>query len=109
MLTWEDFDRVEMRVGTIVEAQEFPRARKPSYRLVVDFGAAGRKPSSAQLTALYSPADLLGKQVVAVVNFPPKNIAGFSSECLVLGVLRSEGEVVLLTTERPVPDGLRVF
>jgi tRNA-binding protein len=109
MLTREDFDKVEMRVGTIVEAREFPRARKPSYRLIVDFGLAGRKPSSAQFTALYTPEELVGKQVVAVVNFPPKNIAGFSSECLVLGVLRSEGEVVVLTTERPVPDGQRVF
>jgi tRNA-binding protein len=108
VLTWEDFEKAEIRVGTVLDVQPFPQARKPAYQLTIDFGPHGRKRSSAQITTLYQPADLLHKQVVAVVNFPPKQIANFFSECLVLGVVGNAGEVVLLRPERDVEDGLRI-
>jgi tRNA-binding protein len=108
MLTWEDFEKVEMRVGTILEAQDFPAARRPAWQLTIDFGPLGIKKSSAQITDLYAKADLPGKQVIAVVNFPPKQIANFFSECLVLGVVGAQKEVTLLQPERPVANGLRV-
>ncbi len=108
-LSWTDFEKVEMRVGTIVEVHDFPEARNPSYQLIVDFGVEmGQKKTSAQITTLYSKEELLGKQVVAVVNFPKKQIAKFMSECLVLGAV--EGKVVtLLQPERRVKDGLRIL
>jgi len=106
MISYEDFDKVEIRVGTITEALDFPKAKKPAYRLTIDFGELGVKKSSAQITRLYERESLVGKQIVAVVNFPPKQIAGFMSECLVLGVLSSDGEVVLLQPERKVENGL---
>ncbi|HIQ00078.1 TPA: tRNA-binding protein [Candidatus Bipolaricaulota bacterium] len=110
MATQEDFRRLEIRVGTIVEAQPFPDARKPAYRLKVDFGPElGVKRSSAQITDLYRPEELVGKQVLAVVNFPPKRIAGFLSEVLVLGVDDDQGRVVLVAPDRPVPDGRRLY
>jgi tRNA-binding protein len=109
-LTPHEFERVEIRVGTIVDVQPFPAARKPAYRLAVDFGEAlGRRRSSAQLVANYAPEALLGRQVLAVVNFPPKRIAGFESEVLVLGVNDAGGNVVLAALERPVPDGSRLY
>jgi tRNA-binding protein len=108
MITYQDFEKIEMRVGTIVHAQPFEKANKPAYQLEIDFGALGIKKSSAQITHHYSCEDLIGKQVIAVVNFPPKQIANFFSECLVLGVVGSEGEVVLLQPERKVENGSRI-
>ena len=108
MLSWTDFEKVEMRVGTIIAAEDFPKAKLPAYQLTIDFGEFGVKRSSAQITKLYEKADLEGKQVIAVTNFPPKQIANFMSECLVLGVVGDEKEVTLLQPERPVPNGLRI-
>jgi tRNA-binding protein len=109
-ISWEDFEKVDIRVGRVVEAGPFPEARKPSIKLVVDFGPEiGTRKTSAQLTARYDPEILLGKQVVAVVNFPPKRIAGFMSEVLVLGVPDEDGEVVLLSPDHEVPPGGRMF
>ena len=107
---WEDFEKVEIKVGRVVAAEPFPEARKPSIKLTVDFGpGVGEKRTSAQLTAHYDPEALVGKQVVAVVNFPPKRIAGFKSEVLVLGVPDENGEVVLLSPDLEVPEGGRMF
>jgi tRNA-binding protein len=107
---WEDFEKVEVRAGRIVAAEPFPEARKPAIKLTVDFGQeTGEKKTSAQLTAHYDPESLIGKQVVAVVNFPPKRIAGFKSEVLVLGVPDENGEVVLLSPDLEVPEGGRMF
>jgi tRNA-binding protein len=109
-ISWADFEKVDIRVGRVVEAEPFPEARKPSITLTVDFGSEiGMKRSSAQLTAHYTPETLLGKQVVAVLNFPAKRIAGFRSEVLVLGVPDEEGAVVLLVPDREVPLGARMF
>ena len=109
-ISWNDFEKVEVRVGEVVAAEPFPEARKPAIKLTVDFGPEiGEKRTSAQLTAHYKPEDLVGKRVVAVVNFPPKRIAGFKSEVLVLGVPDEAGEVVLLTPDREVPLGGRMF
>ena len=108
--TIEDFDRLDIRVGTVVDAKPFPEARKPSIRLWVDFGGAlGVKRSSAQITVHYSPDRLIGRQVIAVVNFPPRRIAGFESEVLVLGVPDENGAVVLLKPDLTVPDGGKMF
>lgn len=109
MITWEDFEKVDIRTGTIVEVNDFPKARKPACQLTIDFGAEiGIKKSSAQITAHYSKEDLVGKQILAVVNFPPKQIANFMSECLVLGVADESGDIVLVTTERKVGSGERM-
>jgi len=108
MITWEDFEKIELHVGTILEADDFPKAYKPAYRLKIDFGVLGIKQSSAQITDLYSKEELLNKQVIAVVNFPPKQIANFISECLVLGIYTEENQVVLLQPERKVENGMRV-
>ncbi|MEO8284931.1 MAG: tRNA-binding protein [Chloroflexota bacterium] len=111
--TIEAFEQIDMRVGRITACEPFPEARKPSYKLSVDFGPFGVRQSSAQLTALYSPEELVGRQVVAVVNFPPRRIAGFRSEVLVLGLpdegTEPEGPVVLIAPEREVALGARVF
>jgi tRNA-binding protein len=107
-ITWDDFAKIDIRVGTIVEVLPFPEARKPAYQLHIDFGALGILKSSAQITQLYEPGTLKGKQVVAVVNFPAKRIAGFQSECLVLGVTGMDDGVVLLHPERQVPNGLGI-
>jgi tRNA-binding protein len=109
-ISWEDFEKVDVRVGTVVEAEPFPEARKPSIKLNVDFGPeVGTRKTSAQLTSHYEPEGLVGKQVVAVVNFPPKRIAGFESEVLVLGVPDGDEEVVLLSPDHEVPPGSRMF
>tara|TARA_R100000935_G_C2828889_1_gene163879 strand:+ start:409 stop:747 length:339 start_codon:yes stop_codon:yes gene_type:complete len=108
-LTWSDFEKVEMRVGTVIAVNDFPEARNPAYQLVIDFGSElGQRKTSAQITALYSKDELVGKQVVAVVNFPKKQIANFMSECLVLGAVEGS-QVTLLQTERPVKNGLRIL
>lgn len=108
--TIEDFERLDIRAGTIVDAQPFPEARKPSIRLWVDFGGTiGVKRSAAQITVHYAPDRLIGRQVMAVVNFPPRRIAGFESEVLVLGVPDESGAVVLLKPDLRVPDGGRMF
>ena len=107
-LSWQDFDKVEMRVGTILEANDFPEARKPAYQLTIDFGAAiGIRKSSAQITKRYSKEALIGKQIIAVVNFPKKQIGKFMSECLVLGSV-NEDDIVLLTSDLKVENGLRI-
>jgi tRNA-binding protein len=109
-ISWEDFEKVDVRVGRVAEAEPFPEARKPSIKLTVDFGPeVGTRRTSAQLTAHYEPEALVGKRVVAVVNFPPKRIAGFKSEVLVLGVPDEAGEVVLLSPDHEVPPGGRMF
>src|SRR5437868_2551734 len=109
----EDFDRVDIRVGRVTACEPFPEARKPSYKLTIDFGPLGVKRSSAQLTTYYTPEELIGRQVVCVVNFPPRKIAGFASEVLVLGVpaegVARQGAVILLEPEREVELGARVF
>jgi len=108
-INWSDFEKVELRVGTIIEVQDFPEARKPAYKLTVDFGEAiGVKKSSAQITELYTKESLLGKQVLAVVNFAPKQVGPFISECLVTGIHREDGAVVLVAPEGKVPDGTRL-
>lgn len=107
-LTWSDFERIDIRTGTVLAAEPFLQARKPAYKLTIDFGALGTKRSSAQLTVLYKVDELVGRQVVAVVNFPPKQIATFMSECLVLGAVSDDGTVTLLQTERPTENGLRI-
>lgn len=108
-IEWADFAKVELRVGTIVEAEAFPEARRPAYRLHVDFGEAiGMRKSSAQITELYEPAELIGKQVVAVVNFPPKQIGPMTSECLVTGFHREDDAVVLATPDMAVPNGAKL-
>lgn len=108
MISWNDFEKVEMRVGTIIEVADFPKARKPAYKLKIDFGELGIKKSSAQITELYLKEDLLNRQIIAVVNFPPKQIAGFMSECLVLGVVDGNNPVVLLQPERKIRNGLQI-
>jgi len=108
LIQWEDFEKVDIRVGTILEAAPFPKARKPAYQLTIDFGELGVKRSSAQVTDLYDEQQLVGRQVVAVVNFPPKQIANFFSECLVLGVYTEKNEVVLLGPERKVQNGGKI-
>jgi tRNA-binding protein len=108
-ITWNDFEKVDMRVGTIMEVNDFVKARKPAYKLVIDFGnTIGMKRSSAQITVHYKKDDLLNRQVIAVVNFPPRQIADFTSECLVLGVYDENNAVILLRPDRPVKNGQNI-
>jgi tRNA-binding protein len=108
MISWADFEKIDIRVGTIMEVTDFPNARKPSYQLLVDFGELGIKKSSAQITALYQKEKLIGRQVIAVVNFPVKQIANFFSECLVLGVYNEDNNVVLLQPSLQVKNGCKI-
>ena len=110
-ITWSDFEKVELRVGTITAVEDFPEAKKPAYKLTIDFGPEiGVKRSSAQLTKLYEKEDLVGRQVIAVINFPSKQVANFVSECLVTGFVipDSNGEVILAAVERKVPNGTKL-
>ncbi|HUF91241.1 MAG TPA: tRNA-binding protein [Candidatus Limnocylindria bacterium] len=107
-ITWPDFEKVEIRVGVVTDARPFPEARKPAYRLWIDFGPLGTKRSSAQITAHYEPQALVGRQVIAVVNFPPRQIGPFLSEVLVLGAYDDAGEVVLLRPDASVTPGARI-
>ena len=108
MINWEDFEKIEMRTGTIIAIADFPNARKPAYQITIDFGEYGIKKSSAQITILYTKEVLQGQQVIAVINFPPKQIGNFFSECLVLGVYNQQGAVVLLQPSMPVTNGCRI-
>jgi tRNA-binding protein len=108
MITWQDFEKIDIRTGTIISVDDFPAARKPAYKLTIDFGSIGIKNSSAQITRLYTKEELAGKQIIAVTNFPPKQIGNFFSECLVLGVYNLQNEVVLLQPTIPVANGCRI-
>ncbi|SNR82316.1 tRNA-binding protein [Flavobacterium sp. ov086] len=108
-LTWNEFERTDMRVGTIIDVNDFPEARKPAYQLTIDFGVEiGIRKSSAQITVHYKKEDLLNRQIIAVVNFPRKQIGKFMSECLVLGAIGKEGDVILLTPDFKIENGLRI-
>ena len=107
IITFEDFTKVDLRIGTIIEANDFPNARKPAYQLVIDFGDLGMRKSSAQITTQYNKEDLVNRQIVAVVNFPKKQIADFMSECLVMGAVK-EDDVFLLHPETKVKNGMQV-
>lgn len=108
-IKWQDFEQVELRVGTITAVDDFPEAKKPAYKLKVDFGEFGIKASSVQITALYKKEELIGKQVLGVLNFPRKQIANFFSEVLVTGFAREDGAIVLAQPERPVPNGSKLM
>ena len=108
MITWDDFEKIDIRTGTILEVNDFPKAKKPAYQLIIDFGPMGTKTSSAQITHHYSKETLLGKQVVAVVNFPPRQSANFFSECLVLGVYDANNQVILLQPDKTTLNGQRI-
>jgi len=107
-IAWPDFEKVDMRVGVVTGAEEFPEARRPAYRLWIDFGPLGVKRASAQITDHYRPSELIGRHVVAVVNFPPKQIGPFVSEVLVLGAYNEAGEVILLHPDKPVAPGSKI-
>ena len=108
-ISWQDFERVQLCVGTVLAVEEFPEARKPAWKLTIDFGEViGTRRSSAQITDIYLPETLVGKQVIAVVNFPPKQIGPFMSECLVTGMPREDGAIVLISPDETVPNGTRL-
>ncbi|MBC7450126.1 MAG: tRNA-binding protein [Cytophagales bacterium] len=107
-ITWSDFTKVEMRIGTILEAEFFKEAQKPAYKMIIDFGSYGLRKTSAQITRLYTPEEVVGKQVVAVINFPAKQIANIMSECLLLGAMGEHHEITLLSVDKNVENGLRV-
>lgn len=106
--SFEDFIKVDIRIGIITEVKEFPKAKKPAYQILIDFGSIGVKKSSAQITELYTKEKLLGRQVIAVINFNPRQIANFMSECLILGVYNKEGHVVLLQASQPIKNGEQI-
>ena len=106
--SFEDFIKVDIRIGTITEVKEFPKAKKPAFQILIDFGTIGVKKSSAQIKELYTKEKLLGKQVMAIINFNPRQIANFMSECLILGVYNKDGHVVLLQTSQPIKNGEQI-
>lgn len=108
-ITWHDFEKVELRTGTILEVADFPEARKPAYKLRVDFGPCGIRWSSAQITKHYTKDELIGRQIIGVINFPKKQIATFMSECLVTGFADHNGDIVLAAVEQKVPDGSKLI
>ncbi|RYD55776.1 MAG: tRNA-binding protein [Sphingobacteriales bacterium] len=108
-ISWKDFEKVELRVGTVIEVEEFPKAKKPAYKLKIDFGEYGSRWSSAQITRHYTPEQLIGRQVVCVINFPEKQIANLKSQCLVTGFTDANGDIVLTSVERQVPNGSRLI
>lgn len=108
-ITWDDFEKIDIRVGTIIKAEPFPEARKPSYKILIDFGSEiGLKKSSAQITDLYNLSDLINQQIIAIINFEPKQIANFKSECLVLGIYNEEKKVILLQPQQKSFNGLKI-
>ncbi len=107
-INWDDFTKIDIRIGTILSAKIFKEAKKPAYKVTIDFGTLGTRKTSAQITKLYQPEDLIGKQVVAVVNFPPKQIATMMSECLLLGGLGNDNAVTIIQPEQPVKNGTRI-
>lgn len=108
LLSWDDFQKLDIRCGTILEVSEFKEAKKAAWKLKIDFGPLGIKKSSAQITELYSKEGLIGKQIIAIVNFPPKQIANYFSECLVLGISNQDNQIVLLQPEQEVPNGNKI-
>ncbi len=108
MIDWNDFEKIDMRIGTVIASEHFPEAKKPAYKLKIDFGELGILQSSAQVTARYTVSDLVGQQVIAVVNFPPKQIGPFVSECLVMGVYAENNEVVLIQPDQMCPNGSKI-
>ena len=108
MITWEDFEKIDIRTGTILKAEIFEKAKKPAYKLWIDFGNLGILQSSAQITGIYQLEELINKQIVAVVNFPPKQIANFLSQCLVLGVYNQNNEVILLNVDQKTENGNKI-
>lgn len=107
-IDWNDFQKVDMRIGTIVSAENFKEAKRPAYKLIVDFGEFGKRKTSAQITKRYKPANLIGRQVVAVINFPPKQIANIMSECLILGAVGNENDIILIQPENKTENGLKI-
>jgi len=107
-ISFEDFTKVDIRIGTIIEVKDFPKANKPAYQLIIDFGRLGIKRSSAQITELYTKEELLNRQITAIVNFKPKQIANFKSECLVLGVANNNGDIVLLQASDKAKNGTQI-
>jgi tRNA-binding protein len=108
-ITYNDFEKIELRVGTIIQVEDFPEAKKPAYKLTIDFGEFGIKKSSAQITTLYTKEELIGRQIVGVINFSPKQIGPFVSECLTTGFANEEGNVVLTSLDKKVPNGSKMF
>ena len=108
IISWEDFSKIEMRTGTVLSAEVFKEANKPAYKLTVDFGKYGIRKTSAQITKLYMPEELIGQQVIAVLNFPPKQIANMMSECLILGAIGNDNEIILIQPEQKTKNGLKI-